>query len=103
MKIAHRPSPILRHCWTFRDNPFRRVCNNLIVLEYLEPVDNPRHKRSKLMRLSSEGRAALSKTLKNEHRIIERTVPDIPSAKVIEAFELLRQIRTSIEIHFNIP
>ncbi len=72
------------------------VCNELLAQGVLEFVDNPRHRRSKLARLTATGRETLRRTKRQEARIIEQLLPGIDARAVEQAVELLSGIRERI-------
>ncbi len=72
------------------------VCNELQAQGILEFVDNPRHRRSKLARLTATGRDTLHRTKRQEARIIEQLLPGIDARAVQQGVELLGDIRQRI-------
>ncbi len=52
--------------------------NGLIEKGLVRSVENPRHKRSKLIRLSSLGRDCFDEIFRNEAALLERLFADIP-------------------------
>lgn len=72
------------------------VCNELLAQGILEFVDNPRHRRSKLARLTATGRHTLHRTKRQEAAIIEQLLPGIDARAVEQAVALLSCIREGI-------
>jgi DNA-binding MarR family transcriptional regulator len=72
------------------------VCNELLAQGILEFEDNPRHRRSKLARLTATGRDVLYRTKRQEARIIEQLLPGIDARAVEQAVDLLSGIRRRI-------
>jgi DNA-binding MarR family transcriptional regulator len=52
--------------------------NALIEKGLVRSIENPRHKRSRLIRLSSLGRDCFDEIFRNEARLLERLFADIP-------------------------
>lgn len=73
------------------------VCNELQEQGLMEFVENPRHKRSKLVALTEKGQKALAQTRENEAALIQQSLPDICSQQVTEASTLLKELRERIE------
>jgi DNA-binding MarR family transcriptional regulator len=72
------------------------VCNDLITGEFINAVENPLHKRSKLIRISNAGLDALRQAQENENQIIEQALPEINPKDAIQAVKLLNRIRKKI-------
>jgi DNA-binding MarR family transcriptional regulator len=68
------------------------VCNGLRSMGLVEFKDSPRHKRSKLVSLTSKGRHTLERAGRAEAAIIEKALPDVDAAKLADAAALLRGI-----------
>lgn len=75
----------------------QNVCNDLDAKGYILFLDNPRHKRSKLVELTASGRLAHQQARQREHEIIEQTLPQVVTKNVEMANDLLKGIRLSIE------
>jgi DNA-binding MarR family transcriptional regulator len=54
--------------------------NSLLQRGLLRSVANPRHKRSRLIRLSEPGRNCFAEIRRNESAVVERLFADIPDA-----------------------
>jgi DNA-binding MarR family transcriptional regulator len=71
----------------------QKLVNQLIKEKLVEPVANPAHRRSPLIRLTPNGRDSLLVMLKQEVEIVREMVIDIPVEKLRETAEMLRTIR----------
>ena len=54
--------------------------NNLLQRGLLRSIENPKHKRSRLIRLSSLGRDSFAEIRRNEAALIDQLFADIPDA-----------------------
>lgn len=54
--------------------------NGLMQRGLLRSIENPRHKRSRLIRLSELGRDAFAEIRRNESAVVERLFADIPDS-----------------------
>lgn len=78
------------------------VCNELQEQGLMEFVENPRHKRSRLVELTEEGQKVLAQARENEAALIQQSLPDICSRQVAEASVLLIELRKRMEeTHFE--
>ena len=77
------------------------VCNDLCARGYIIFLDNPRHKRSRLVELTEPGRIAFQQARQNENRIIEEALPAVHPGKAKEAGELLALIRNAVQKKVN--
>ena len=75
------------------------ICNNLHSNGFIEFVDNPRHKRSRLVVLTDKGHAAFQKARHNENQTIAKALKGVDAAKAAEAHDLLKQIRRTVQKH----
>ena len=73
------------------------VCNDLITRGFVKFVDNPRHKRSKLAKLTEPARIAFQQARQKENEIIEEALPAIHPVKAKEAGKLLESIRKAVQ------
>ncbi len=73
------------------------VCNDLSSQGLLEFFENPRHKRSKLADLTTEGRDAFFTARKKENQLIERALPHIASDQAHAASQLLHHINEELK------
>ncbi len=72
------------------------VCNELRDAGLVEFLENPRHKTSKLVRLTEAGRTRLALAREREAAIIEEALPDVDVMTVDRTRELLEGIRRAI-------
>ncbi|MBI9111555.1 MarR family winged helix-turn-helix transcriptional regulator [Maridesulfovibrio ferrireducens] len=70
--------------------------NELEKQNMIEFQENPRHKRSKLLKLTEHGRDVLNQVRENEENIIQKILPDMEATRVKAAYELLASIRVKI-------
>ena len=68
-------------------------CNEMAALGLLSFVDNPRHKRSKLISLTRRGRDRLNRAKRIEAEIIEQSMPPVDAKAVLEATSLAAALR----------
>jgi len=88
--------PDMAHALGVSRQFMRAVCNELLAEGQAEFVDNPRHKRSKLVILTEQGRAALERAQGLENKLIEGAVSDVPPERVDQARELLVRLRERV-------
>ncbi|WP_319408833.1 MarR family transcriptional regulator [uncultured Desulfosarcina sp.] len=72
------------------------VCNDLLARGLIEFTENPRHKRSKLVKSTETGRITFRKARQKENQIIEQALPEINIERATEARELLKCIRLAL-------
>ena len=72
------------------------VCNELEAMGLVQFNDSPRHKRSKLVSLTSEGHRTLERAGREEAAVIKKALPDADTAKVSDAMTLLHGISKRI-------
>ena len=68
-------------------------CNEMAALGLLSFADNPRHKRSKLIFLTRQGRERLNRAKRIEAEIIEQSMPPVDAKAVLEATSLAAALR----------
>lgn len=64
---------------------------------FVELVGNPRHRRSSLVRLTPEGRSAITAVTDREHRLMTRVVGDFSDADIDTALRVLRSMLAGLE------
>jgi DNA-binding MarR family transcriptional regulator len=74
----------------------QRLADEAVEEGYIRFVDNPRHKRSKLLELTPEGEAAYAAMTEDLRRKAAELAVDFDSEKVEEAAALLRRLRTRL-------
>lgn len=75
----------------------QNVYNDLAGLGFIGYRDNPRHKRSRLAKLTESGRDAYQLTRQKEDQIIESALPGISREEADDARKLLARIRENLE------
>ncbi len=69
------------------------LVNGLLDSGYVELMDNPGHKRSKLVRLTPTGTALIDAMLERERLLVEKTDIGMPAARLRDAAHVLRRLR----------
>jgi DNA-binding MarR family transcriptional regulator len=64
---------------------------------FVELVDNPRHRRSPLVRLTLEGDRAITAVIEREHRLMSRVVGDLTDADIDATLHVLRSMLTGLD------
>lgn len=72
----------------------QKTCNDLEQAGDIVFVENPRHKRSKHITITEQGKVRWQDACDREHAYINQMLPVIERTKVVEAATLLRRIRT---------
>jgi DNA-binding MarR family transcriptional regulator len=70
--------------------------NRLVDQGLLRSVENPRHKRSRLIRLSDAGRECFKEIRRNEHELIEATFAGISDADLGATRRTLRTLHDKL-------
>jgi DNA-binding MarR family transcriptional regulator len=73
------------------------LVNPLAVEGYVELVDNPAHKRSKLACLTTEGRALVETMLQRESELLGIIADDLVAGELASAASELRKLREVLE------
>jgi DNA-binding MarR family transcriptional regulator len=68
------------------------VCNGLAAAGFVEFLDSPRHKRSKLATLTQKGRRSVERCRREQASVIGKALPGLNLAKVEDATGLLHEI-----------
>jgi DNA-binding MarR family transcriptional regulator len=63
----------------------------------VEFIKNPAHMRSKLARLTEKGIDIVNKMNKQEAKLLDKLVIDIPETELLKTAEILRKVRESFE------
>jgi DNA-binding MarR family transcriptional regulator len=85
-----RQRPVSRQHIQAIVNDLQRV--GLVIL-----VENPRHKRSRLVQLTQTGERALDEIIEREHRVLNAIDPPVSIPEMKRADDTLKQIRTMLE------
>ncbi|MGD8328356.1 MAG: MarR family winged helix-turn-helix transcriptional regulator [Acidobacteriota bacterium] len=73
------------------------LVNDLRAGGYVEMVDNPAHKRSKLVRLTAAGKALIETMEERERGAINALQLDLSATRLRDASEVLRLVRAALE------
>lgn len=71
----------------------QKTCNDLEEVGDIAFVTNPRHKRSKHITITEQGKVRWQDACDREHAYIDQMLPVIERNKVVEAASLLKRIR----------
>lgn len=74
-----------------------KTCDDMAVAGLVEYVDNPHHKRSRLVRATDVGREARRAAQHEEERLISRMLPELASDDVGRVREVLAAIRSRLQ------
>ena len=66
---------------------------------FLEFAENPAHERSKLVGLTSKGRAFVAAMVRREAAALRALKPDISSGEILKATNALRVFRKSLRVY----
>ena len=72
------------------------VVNGLLADDWVELLDNPAHKRSKLVSLTTSGRETITRMLSLESDLLQHLDMDPTPGEMAQAAELLRQARAAL-------
>ena len=70
----------------------QRMVNDAVGRGLVEPVPNPAHKRSPLIRLTPDGETAITAVLTREHAILDRAGADLADADIIGCVRTLTRL-----------
>lgn len=70
-----------------------KTCNDMEAAGLVDYADNPRHKRSRLVCMTRQGREAFAMTMANEQALIARMLPGVNGLAAREAAALLNELR----------
>ncbi|UCC71170.1 MAG: MarR family transcriptional regulator [Gemmatimonadota bacterium] len=76
---------------------FQKLANALAEEGHVEFFDNPAHKRSRLVRLTPQGRALVDAMERREAKLLSRFPIDIPEGDMQAAAAVLRALREQFE------
>ncbi len=68
----------------------QRMVNDARAAGLVELVDNPRHRRSSLVRLTDDGRAAIAAVVDREHRLLQDVAGGLTAGDVAATLRVLR-------------
>jgi len=75
----------------------QRMVNDARAQGYVELVDNPAHARSRLVRLTPLGRAAIDAVLEREHRLMRAVEGDLTRADLETTQRVLRHMLAHLD------
>ncbi len=75
----------------------QQTVNGLIRRGLARSADNPRHKRSRLIRLSSLGRDCFAEIRNNESSLVEELFTDIPDTDLNVTYQTLRLLHDKLK------
>ncbi|MFC5825566.1 MarR family winged helix-turn-helix transcriptional regulator [Nonomuraea insulae] len=70
----------------------QRMINDAAARHLVEFVANPAHKRSSLIRLTTEGRAAITAVIDREHAVLRQVGGDLTEAEVDACLHVLTRL-----------
>lgn len=70
----------------------QRMINDAAARHLVEFVANPAHKRSSLIRLTAEGRAAITAVIDREHAVLRQVGGDLTKAEVDACLHVLTRL-----------
>jgi DNA-binding MarR family transcriptional regulator len=73
------------------------LVNPMLDEGLVELVDNPAHRRSRLVRVTGRGRRLIESMLAREHRLLDRLPVDASDAELRRAAAVLRGVRVALE------
>jgi DNA-binding MarR family transcriptional regulator len=71
--------------------------NNLLQRGLLRSVDNPKHKRSRLIRLSELGRESFAEIQRNEETVVRELFADIPEKALSATLHTLQSLHEKLK------
>lgn len=71
----------------------QRMVNDAAAQQLVEITPNPAHQRSSLIRLTDEGRAAITAVLAREHALLRQVEGDLTDADVTACVRVLTKMR----------
>ncbi|MEU6526257.1 MarR family winged helix-turn-helix transcriptional regulator [Streptomyces sp. NPDC046924] len=72
----------------------QRMVNDAVARDLVESIPNPAHRRSSLIRLTEEGRAAIAAVVAREHAVLREVGGDLTDADVRTCVRVLAQMLT---------
>lgn len=75
----------------------QRMVNDAVNAGQVELVDNPAHQRSRLVRLTDAGRAAITAVAAREHRLLREVGGDLTTADVDTCLRVLRRMLAALD------
>ncbi|MCJ2164308.1 MULTISPECIES: MarR family transcriptional regulator [unclassified Pseudodesulfovibrio] len=98
VKLGRTTVPDVAHALNISRQFVQTAVNELEQQNMIVFLDNPRHKRSKLLELTDHGRETLRQVHKNEAAIIQQMLPDIDATSAVNACTLLECVREKMAL-----
>jgi len=76
----------------------QRVAGELMAAEFVERVENPRHRTACLCRPTEKGRALFEQVHAGEQAMLERLADDLPEAEIAAALRVMRRLAEGFEV-----
>ncbi|MDH4108631.1 MAG: MarR family winged helix-turn-helix transcriptional regulator [Gammaproteobacteria bacterium] len=73
------------------------LVNPLLEAGFVEPVENPEHRRSRLMALTPAGEHLIRSMRQREEKFLASTEPGVGPRQIAKATDVLRKLRRAIE------
>jgi DNA-binding MarR family transcriptional regulator len=73
------------------------LVNPLLTIGAVESIDNPAHKRSRLIRLTRDGQRTIRQMRARETELLKEPMLTVSAGQLRQATEVLRSVRRSIE------
>lgn len=73
------------------------LVNQLAEAGYIVFVENPAHKRSPFVHLTTQGKKTVDAMNRREHKLVSKSAFGVPDSKMREAAETLRNVRAFFE------
>ncbi|MFD5563195.1 MarR family winged helix-turn-helix transcriptional regulator [Kitasatospora griseola] len=70
----------------------QRMVNDAAARSLVEPVPNPAHQRSSLIRLTEPGRAAITAVLDRERAVLRRAADDLTDTEIDACLRVLSRL-----------
>lgn len=75
----------------------QRMVNDALAAGQVELVDNPAHQRSRLVRLTGPGRAAITAVATREHRLLREVGGDLTGPDVDACLKVLNRMLAALD------
>lgn len=75
----------------------QRMANDAHDAGFVEFVDNPAHRRSRLLRLTAGGRAAIREVVAREHQLMGRVGGDLTSRELDATLRVLHHMKAALD------
>lgn len=75
----------------------QRMANEAYDAGFVEFVDNPAHRRSRLLRLTAAGRAAIREVVVREHQLMGRVGGDLTARELDATLRVLHHMKAALD------